>query len=45
VSYLFMKPTKKRRHIFRDEEYENATSIEDAYWMARQETKLIPWLP
>ena len=44
MSYLFMKPKKKRRHYFSDDEYINAGSIEMAWWMAREETKWFKWL-
>ena len=40
-----MEPKKKIRRLFRSEEYEQASSIEEAFWMACQETKLFWWLP
>jgi len=45
MTYEFMEPKKKRRQYFTAEEYRNAGSIEMAFWMAVEETKLISWLP
>ena len=38
MSYLWLKPQRKRRQLFDDDEYKNAMTIEEAYWMRRQET-------
>lgn len=44
LTYEWMEPKKKRRVLFRSEEYRNAESVEDAFWMAVQETKLFSLL-
>ena len=45
AGYGWMEPKKKRRQLFSTKEYQETETIEVAYWMAREETKLIPWLP
>ena len=39
--YEWMEPKKKRRQLFRSEEYRDAQTIEEADWMRRQETGLL----
>ena len=40
-NYITLKPNKKMRNLFSDDEYINAVNIEEAYWMNRQETALV----